>query len=243
MYLTTIIGDLGSGKTTLMTYYALLTKRDVWSNYNIYIPNYHELKQIHLAENNALPNHIVICIDEIYAWLESRLSGRDINISGSHVIMHGRKIDSDVFCTTPLFSTADKRVRLMSNVIITAQPRLDENDDFNFEYWYTRYDSYSYFTIPYIYAEKYIFPKFDTLQKIESFGKGRLEFNIIRQTPSLLLEKIIDIYDELSDQFNGNITHDSVETVLLLNGYYTGYKKYLYLYAKKKLSKVKGVKS
>lgn len=239
--LVAILGDLGSGKTLLLLYYSLLTSRNVWSNFKIEIPTYNKLEITHFAKSDLLPDNIMICIDEIYAWFESRLSGRDLNIAGSHLLFHARKLFSSVFYSSPLFSPIDKRFRLMSNVIITAQPRFDDYDDFNYEYYYTRFNTYAYFTIPYDYAEQFLFQKYNTYEKVESAGRNRLEFNVLRQDPKALLKKIIEIYDELKDQFDGKITHDLVETVLLLNGYYTGYKKYLYLYAKKELTKVKGV--
>lgn len=242
MNLVGIVGDLGEGKTTLLTYYALLTKREVWSNYKIYIKNRKELKLKHFAKPNLIPDNTLIAIDEIYAWFESRLSGKDLNIAGSHLLFHARKMFSDVFYTSPLLSPVDKRFRLMSNVIITAKPRFDDYDNFHYDYWYTRYNLHRNFTIAYKDAEKWIFPKFDTYEKVKSAGQSRLEFNTVKQDPLELLEKIKEIYDELKDQFNGNITHDSVNAILLLNGYYTGYEKYLYLYAKNKLKNVKGVK-
>ena len=73
MTLTSIIGKLGSGKTFLAVYLATKLKRPIISNFKLHIPNYEPLELFDLIE---LKPHTNVFIDEAYAWLDCRTSGK-----------------------------------------------------------------------------------------------------------------------------------------------------------------------
>lgn len=228
-----IIGTKGSGKTLLEIYYALRTKRNIYSNIKIELPNYTKLEIIDLLD---LPNKCIIIMDEIYNWLESRSSGADLNIYIGNILFHSRKTFLDIFGSAVMYSTADKRFRLQADIIIEAKPRLNQySDDFVYLYHYTNYNMTSVFTLPYSEAEKYLFPLYNTYEKVESSRKSKLEYGLISQNPNHLLTKVKELSKFLKPQLN-KITHDSIKMCLLLNGIHIGYEKYIYLYLKEGLN-------
>jgi len=71
--LVLIKGENGSGKTFLMTIFALaLKEKNVWANYWVKHPNY---KFLEIDDLLHIPNNTDIFIDEADNWLENRRSG------------------------------------------------------------------------------------------------------------------------------------------------------------------------
>lgn len=235
---TSIIGSLGSGKNVLATYYALLSyklnpNRLIYSNYKLKLPNYRKLEPYHFSKPTLLPYGIMIIIDEIYSLFDAREFMSKKNIAGSNFIAHTRKNSMDIFGLMPLFSMQEKRMRGLSQLIITAETRLNElSDDFNYEFYYVDYDITNYMTISFQDAYNYIFPYFNTREKQENIGSSKTAFNIIRENPESLLENVIEIYNDIEPLLEGNRTKDNIEFCLLQKGYYEGWKKYVYLYSK-----------
>ena len=83
-------GDVGSGKTLFCTQVALHDKRQIYSNYNIKLPNYHDLKPEMLS---ILTESTLVIIDEAYTWLESRLSGRNINLYLTYILFQSDNLE------------------------------------------------------------------------------------------------------------------------------------------------------
>ncbi len=187
---------------------------------------------------NDIPNHTILLLDEIHTFIESRASGTDLNTLTNDLFLQSRKTFVDVFGTDVLYSLADKRYRLTCDLLIEAQYRMNEySDDFVYYYNYIENGKIVYtdrFIITYNDAEKFLFNQYNTLQLQRSKRFSKREFNIVRQEPIALLEKVKEISKIIKPNLI-NITHDSVKAGLLLNGFHIGYEKYVYLYLKNEL--------
>ena len=86
-------------------------RKFLYSNYEIKDERYRELLPEVLMDK-ALRDAIIL-LDEVYAWLESRTSGRDINRYMSYILFQARKKDIDFYMTEQLLSTVDLRYRDM----------------------------------------------------------------------------------------------------------------------------------
>jgi hypothetical protein len=118
MTLIMIRGDVGSGKTLLATMWAMEDQRTIRANYHI------KKKGFVLLEPEDLHNldsATLAIIDEAWAWLESRLSGKPINLFLSYILFQSRKKQLDLILTTQLGEVIDKRFRQMSNFIIDCE--------------------------------------------------------------------------------------------------------------------------
>lgn len=231
MYLTTIIGNKGSGKTLLLSIFAFYSKRKVLSNFKLKLNNYKELTIIDILN---IPNKADIFIDEAHSWLESRLSGSALNIVSSDINFHSRKLHLDIYLSTIMFSTIDKRFRFQSDFIIYCYPRFNlKKDDFIFQFEHSETKSIFIWQLPYKNAKNF-FSIYDTFEIIESQQKNKLEFKLIEQNPKQLLKKIKEISKIIKPKLN-IITHDTIKTILFLEGINIGYEKYLYLYLNKKI--------
>jgi hypothetical protein len=171
MTLVSILGDMGSGKTLLATYFALNDKRKVYSNYEIKIKNYRDLKPEMLAVMNE-PSLIII--DEAYTWIESRRSGSDPNQFFSYILFQSRKREMDILLTNQLRSTIDVRFRNLTNYEIYAQ----HLPDIGFEYYLIKKSSFNTyrpmrFILPYKLAEK-IYPKYNSWELINPIDDNLL---------------------------------------------------------------------
>ncbi len=162
--LISVEGDVGSGKTLIETYAAVLDSRPVYSNYRIAIDRYHELKPEMLLR---LPYGALICLDEAYAWIESRLSGRASNRYFSYVVFQSRKKGLDIIMTNQLLDTVDVRFRKMVSVDIQC-----EAVDIGYEYVIQKMARRRVYkpktwTMPHSIAEK-LYPLYDSWEPIES---------------------------------------------------------------------------
>lgn len=117
MTLTSIIGDVGTGKTLLATALALKDNRKIYSNYKINSDRYERLEPSMLVEINE-PSLIIM--DEAYMWLEARTSSKNLNRYISYLLFQSRKSKQEYIITAQLFGTVDLRFREMSDYIILA---------------------------------------------------------------------------------------------------------------------------
>ena len=187
-------GDVRSGKTLRATikayrYTKRFPNRNIYSNYKLnikFFPNFKALKPEMLFGINE---PCLILIDEIYAWIESRTSGKDINLYMSYILFQSGKRGMDFIITAQLESTFDLRYREMINFITECQkilknPRGNPSDVGNIlgffysEQKITRHGRYRpkrYF-LRIASAIKY-FQMYDTLEKIDPIDK-ELIYNI-----------------------------------------------------------------
>jgi hypothetical protein len=173
LMLTHIFGDVGSGKTLLASYIASKVDKPIYANYTLKLPEYHDLKPEDLSK---LKESTLVIVDEAYTWLESRLSGRNINLYMSYILFQSRKRGLDIILTDQLTGTIDLRFREMTNYEI-----LCENIEHGFEYQISKISRFGNYRIrklimPYHTAEK-IFPLFDSWQLIDPIDKNML-FNV-----------------------------------------------------------------
>ena len=225
-----VLGNNGSGKTFLITYYATKFKGKIYSNYKIKLNNYIPLTISDLLDMNKLDKGNIF-LDEAYTWIESRTSGDAMNLLTTYLIYQQRKRFLDIYLTAQMFSSLDKRARKLANIVIICETRVNfKKDDFHFIYQDKDKGLETTFMIPYKIAKNY-FPIFDTYEIIEPIKKSKLEFNILKSNPIGMLEKIKEISEIIKPKLK-KITHDSLKSALLFNGFELGYEKFLYIYLK-----------
>lgn len=228
--LISVIGNNGSGKTLILTYYATKFIKNIYSNYLLKLNNYIPLTINDLLNMDNL-NEGNMFMDEAYTWIEARTSGNALNLLTSYLIYQKRKRLLDIYMTFQMFSSIDKRAREMSNIIILCESRANfDLDDFYYTYIDNDKGLETTFMIPYKIAKNY-FKYYDTYEIIKPQKISRLEFNVLKDNPKGLLKKIKEIAKIIKPKLNIT-THDSIKTALLLNGFEVGYEKYLYIYLK-----------
>jgi len=225
--LVIILGNLGSGKTYIMTLLTYSDNRLILSNYKIIRKN---SKKIDVPDLLDLPDDIILLMDEGYSWIESRSSSDSLNKYLSSVLFHTRKSNTDIYITTPMYSTLDKRFRNQANFIIFCKHRNNfETDDFHFLFYDVNNKTYGKYTLEYSKAKEY-FNLYDTNEKVESYKKRGLSFNILKKYPERMKDYIDELsniaFDSLKDK---RITHISVKKFLFNNGFDLGYEPFLYL--------------
>jgi len=230
--LTSILGNLGSGKSLLLAVLAKRLKRTIYSNFKLNIPNYKPLSLFDLID---LENNINVFIDEAWTWIDSRVSGSAVNRYCSYVILQSRKTFTDVFITAQMFSTVDIRFRIQSNVIIKCkaigkQKYYKAVVPIKFQYTIINKENHSR-NVKDLYFDDAIkyFKVFDTLEIIDSSEKEALEFYLVVKNPNMLKKKVIQIAKSIEPDIN-EITHPSVKFALLMNAVPLQYEQYVYNY-------------
>lgn len=246
-----ILGRRGRGKTLFMTRQAINSEREIWANYRINSPRFHKLSVSDLIN---LPSNIMICIDEAYAWLESRVSGSVLNRYISYLVFQIRKTNSIMFLTAKRFRTVDVRMRREVDVIIKAE-RTDNGirpedrlldgrkDGIKVQYYYFWDFKYTFLDVD-TFNEKSAFFKYDTIKKyfryydtkeiIDPAYKARMELELLKDNPEKLLEKCKNVADDIIDDID-EITRETVRIALMNNGYSSAYEPYVYNILKKKI--------
>lgn len=120
MGLITILGDLGDGKTLLMLVLAYYENIPIVSNFNITLPD----RKIENFDINkfiqAQYENCAILLDEAYVYLESRISGSELNQIMGYILLQSRKKNVHLYITAQMLSSIDKRYREMSDIYIIA---------------------------------------------------------------------------------------------------------------------------
>ena len=110
-----IFGGLGSGKTLTLTYFLWKYRRNpVYANYHLafkhdYIENPEDL----LAVSQGY-----LGLDELWAWMDSRVSGSKKNRILGHFLLTSRKRNCHVLYTTQHFKQVDVRVRNITDILV-----------------------------------------------------------------------------------------------------------------------------
>lgn len=162
--LVIITGTLGSGKTLLMTYFYLISKKKYhYTNY--YIKTYHNKKVIPFKIQNIfeIKDNSNLYLDEGYLYLESRTSTALLNRILSYLLFQSRKRDLNIYITAQSLGTIDKRFRELCDYIITCKYER-ENDVFIYNF-FGKNGHFTFF-IPYSKATK-IFKYYRTRQIID----------------------------------------------------------------------------
>lgn len=232
--LVLIKGENGSGKTFLMTIFALaLKEKNVWANYWVKHPNY---KFLEIDDLLHIPNNTDIFIDEAYNWLENRRSGSNLNVFISEIKEQKRKSDSTWYLSEARPKLLDKRFEQFPNVIVQCKTRYPighSTEDFVYKFTYDEPYAVVYKTYPYQIAEKY-FGFFNTKERTKMHNQDKFEFKLIEQNPPKLMSKIQELAKLLLEKDNNiKYTHDKLKMVCLENGIIKDYEPYLYLYFKR----------
>ena len=228
--LVVALGNKGSGKSYLLMRFALQSKRDVFSNFRIDIPNYKPLDVIDFID---LPNDVDVFIDEAYTWLESRTSSFFLNRFLSYILWQSRKRTIDIYMSAQRFRSLDLRFRDEADVIIKCDPRADlKRDDFVYTFLWVADNKRAKFRITYVDAKKY-FANYDTVEIVEPYTKEEFLNKLLEKFPEKRWDKAVKIAKELQHDFDGKeFTHDIVYALMSKHGYSTDLKPLVYVYLK-----------
>lgn len=230
--LFSIVGDFGSGKTLLMVLLAVSSKRQVLGNFSLKLDNYTKIDPMDLQ--NLGFNKLVL-LDELYTWLDARVSSSFLNRYISYILMQCRHRTIDVYGTLQLFGMADLRFRAMVNRIIKCSRKYKKG--VNKEFWDFKYEIMNTYTgevvtkkLTYEKAKLY-FPLYDSYEIMVSEDNHSLELEVLKKYPRKLYEKLTEIAMEIKN--NGEkITHSSVQMNLLKRGYSLGFERLVYSHLK-----------
>jgi len=125
MVLIAFVGELGSGKTLALTYLAWRNfnkGQKIYANYTLaFVHTFIEtLEQIDGMEEGFF------AADELWSWLDSRLSSSKRNQTVNAILLKSRKRGINIGFTAQHFSQIDKRVRNITDFI--AIPQLNANE-------------------------------------------------------------------------------------------------------------------
>lgn len=208
--LTLVDGNLGSGKTLLLVMAALKypPEKRIYSNFHIDLPNVTLIgpDDMHDIE------HGLVLLDEMYLWLDSRMSGSKENIKLSHAIFKSRKRGLDIWGTVQLTGSVDLRFRTLVDKSFYAYGLKQKK--FRYQYFSYHWEHFGYRTtgewvIPLPYAEKYLFPIYDTNEFPDEAGEVGSDTNLLVQGWA---EQIYEQYQEQK------ITKGMIKDWLLQNG-------------------------
>lgn len=228
--LVVVLGNKGSGKSYLLMRFGIQSKRDVYSNFRIDIPNYKPLEVIDFIE---LPNNVDVLIDEAYTWLESRTSGFFLNRFLSYILWQSRKRTIDIYLSAQRFRSLDLRFRDEADVIVKCEPRENlKRDDFIYTFLWVADNKRAKFRIPYSEAKKY-FVKYDTFEIVEPYTKEEFLNKLLEKFPQKRWDKAVKIAKELKANFKGKeFTHDIIYALMAKHGYSRDLKPLVYVYLK-----------
>ena len=116
-----ILGGLGSGKTLFMTILAKMIAKPIFSNYalkfsDIAVKPLEIEKLFHSEYQNCC-----VLMDEAYIYLESRISGSEMNRCLSYVLFQSRKRGVILILTAQLSSSVDVRFRELVDIVIHCE--------------------------------------------------------------------------------------------------------------------------
>lgn len=237
-----VIGRRGSGKTLWTTIQSLKSKREVWSNYQINIDRYKELKVVDLIDD--LPRNTEVIIDEAYTWLESRTAGRGLNKYLTYLAFQIRKANQNFILTAQQLGSIDVRYRNEWDYLVYCEryPVRDVRRK-EWDFLYSMLDSLTLQIVrkrlSFNNAKKY-FKYYDTDEIIPPYDKKHLEFDLLKSDPERLYSKVCSIADTIEKDID-KITHSTVSNALIKNGYPEVYQKFVYDLLTGKLKKNRGV--
>lgn len=159
MMLVSVNGFPGAGKTLLLTAFAWMSrgKIPIYSNFNLRMKG---ATLITIEDLEGIEDGLIL-IDEAYLWLESRISGSELNRYMSRIVFQSRKRGLDIFTSEQVHGSIDLRFRSLEDLTIYAFGM--NNRQTAFQYIFSGYGVNKPFSLPMKTAEK-LFPKFDTLE-------------------------------------------------------------------------------
>lgn len=172
-----ICGGLGGGKTLLMTIFGkddYLSGQKVYSNYKTSFSEM--ISPLDLMEQNQQLKNCSLCLDELYTWVDSRLSGTKGNRLITYFALQTRKIDVNLYYTAQLSGSVDLRLQFITDIIILAERR---KNGFAYTVYYDYIPKGTFF-LPEVNAEMF-YDDYDTTEVILPLELDRdiIDFNII----------------------------------------------------------------
>jgi len=228
MPLCDVYGDLGSGKTLFLAYIALHEPDvPILSNFPIRTPNRKPLEPEMLMD---LPYpKAVIMIDEAYTWLESLVTGSQMNRYWTYILFQSRKRGLYFYITAQLPRTINIRFRELADFTVWCSRGVN-----GFQYTIEKETVSGIYmksyTLPFAKAEKY-YGLYDTLQVVKppEMDELGMAFRIQdREKLGPLIEEAKKAIGELPF-----LSRDLVETELIKHGYSPRLTKFVYIDLKK----------
>jgi hypothetical protein len=216
MVLISFVGDVGSGKTLGATICACGDDRDIYSNYEIRLPNWHNLQPETLFKLGDKPSLVII--DEVYIWLESRQSGTPLSKYLSYILFQSRKRYIDFIITAQLEHSYDRRFREMTTYTVLSQAI----PEFGFQYLIFHrllgeYQEPTPMFLPFEIAELF-YPLYDTLQLVSPIDE-KLIYQVSTDKADTV-ELVDTIANEIMDKAGKRkITKGAVSDYCLRNGH------------------------
>lgn len=203
-----ICGNIGSGKTLLLTIFAKETQNSIVSNYTLKQIKFKPFSLQKFADigSTEYDNHMVL-IDEIYTLIDSRNPMSAENKIFSYCAFQSRKKNNEIWSTLQLTRTIDVRIREIAQIVIEAlglqEVELHDGSKLR-AYQYICYGITAFpfsFQIPEEYAQQF-YQYYNTNEVIEPVHKDR-DLHKLKsekeQNAEILqiAQKIIKEYDKL----------------------------------------------
>ena len=189
----------------------------IYANYTVRDPRYVDLLPEMLMDPNL--RDAVILLDEVYAWLESRTSGKDINRYMSYILFQSRKKDIDFYMTEQLLSTVDLRYRDMIDyeVRCKAIPNYREPTGFVYKIIDVQENKCYPLYMSIKDAERY-FELYDTYQIVHPIDAEMM--NKISKSQVSIIEEVDEIVDTiLNEGIQGKIKKGVIADYCWRNNY------------------------
>lgn len=230
-----IVGNVREGKTLLMVYYAWkLTQLNrvvpeserlpIYANFTLRYPDVKKVSVSDLLDLEGLKTGLLLG-DEIYTWLESRVSSSLLNRYCSYFLFQSGKRGVDVIATAQLGSSVDLRFFDLANIIVSA---FKNEKDRRFEYEYltrcgrgVRVSNYSL-----SFADAGLFwDDYDTGEPVAPLGLKELQFEMDKFDVEKINKRVDVVVERLlkeSERFGwidaGKVFRYQVEDWLLCVG-------------------------
>lgn len=113
-------GSLGAGKTLGLTWYGNLWHRrgyTIYSNYKLSYP----FKPITCLEDIEDMSEGFACLDELWLWMDARMSATKRNKAIAQILLKSRKRDISIGFTTQAFRQVDVRMRHITDYLVMPE--------------------------------------------------------------------------------------------------------------------------
>ena len=171
-----------------------MSNREIYSNFKIDYPNYHELTLETLLD---LPNNIEFVGDEFYTMVDSRNSSSHVNVFAGYVSFQVRKTLSNIFLSMIQLGSIDLRYREEWDYLVLCERIPNGEDDYYlWDFGYTIYNNIIGCVIPVVvfYEDaKPYFEKFNTYEIIKPMNLSRLEYAILDKKPKSKYYRALEI--------------------------------------------------
>lgn len=211
-----IIGDLGSGKSLLLSYLASKTSNPVYSNFPIKIPNYRPLE---IEKIFDLPPVCYVILDEAYQVIDSRNFQSALSKIMTYVGAQLRKSKKIIYIGVPFLSMIDIRYRKLLRKITFCKKVKGG-------YLYTTFDkkkkSPTRRLLKWNSAEK-IYKIYNTYQIARPLDESQIEYELLSKNREKMLLKCLDIANLIRPMLNENFMLKNIKFVLFICGFYHKY--------------------